>query len=156
MMTSIWRLLKRVVGDPAISAYGAASPVEAPVAGAPSGEPEVSALIAKGAGGLIELSGNRLKLTKGGVFGFLATMLGIEGGYVERTIRVSEISAVEIDKPALLFRYIRFSYPGAPQLTGNNLRDMMAENAMLMSMIDNRKFYEVKDRIEAMMDSQSR
>lgn len=108
---------------------------------------------AKGVGGEIELIGNRLRLTKGGVFGFLATLLGIEGGYVERTIRVSDISSVEIDKPALLFRYIRFSYPGAPQLTGNDLHDMMAENAMLMSLIDNRKFYEIKEQIEMLMDA---
>ncbi|MEO5375582.1 MAG: hypothetical protein H7840_15145 [Alphaproteobacteria bacterium] len=113
-------------------------------------------LTAKGAGGTIELCGNRLLLTKGGIFGFVVTLLGIEGGYVERTIRVSEVSAVEIDKPALLFRYIRFSYPGSPQLTGNNLRDMMAENAILMSLIDNRKFYEIKKRIEKMMDAGSR
>ncbi|MBF0094675.1 MAG: hypothetical protein HQL33_05630 [Alphaproteobacteria bacterium] len=108
---------------------------------------------ARGAGGVIELRGNRLRLTRGGFFGFLVTLLGIEGGYVERTIRVSEISAVEIDKPALLFRYIRFSYPGSPQLTGNDLHDMMAENAMLMSLVDNRKFYEIKERLEMIMDA---
>lgn len=145
MKIDAWRVLERVVGAARAEFK---RPKSADVAALPDG----LVLRAKGTGGVIELSGNRLRLTKGGIFGFLATILGIEGGYVERTIRVSEISAVEIDKPALFFRYIRFSYPGAPQLTGNDAHDMMAENAMLMSLIDNRKFYEIKDRIEAMMD----
>jgi hypothetical protein len=79
-------------------------------------------------------------------------MLGVEGGFVEKTIKISAISAVEIDKPALFFRYIRFSYPGSPELTGFDTRDMMAENAMLMSLIDNRMFYVIKERIEQMMN----
>ncbi|MFN3077991.1 MAG: hypothetical protein ABT940_14185 [Alphaproteobacteria bacterium] len=113
-------------------------------------------IVAKGTGGTIELRGNRLRLTRGGLFGFIVTVLGIEGGHVERTIRVSTISSVEIDKPALFFRYIRFSYPGAPQLTGHDTRDMMAENAMLMSLLDNRQFYRIKERIEEMMDESRR
>lgn len=115
-------------------------------------EEDEEVLIAKGTGGRLELRGNCLRLVKGGVFGFLTEVLGIEGGFVERTIRVSDISAVELDKPALFFRYVRFSYPGSPPLTGNDVEDMMAENALIMSLIDNRNLYRIKERIEHSMN----
>jgi hypothetical protein len=114
--------------------------------------PEPGMLVAVGTGGRLELEGNCLRIVRGGTFGFFVTMLGVEGGFVDRTIRVSTIAAVEIDKPALFFRYIRFSYPGSPELTGFDTKDMMAENAMLMSLIDNRMFYVIKERIEQMMN----
>ncbi|MEO5335749.1 MAG: hypothetical protein H7841_02475 [Magnetospirillum sp. WYHS-4] len=120
----------------------------------PSHHPRPGILVAKGTGGRLELDGNRLRITKGGWFGILVTLLGIEGGFVERTIRVNLISAIEFDKPAFFFRYVRISYPGAPELTGSDARDMMAENAMLMSLIDNRMFYIIKARIEHLMDRQ--
>jgi hypothetical protein len=101
--------------------------------------------------GQLELSGNTLRLTKGGVFSFFITILGISGGYVERTIRVSDISAVEIENPPFLFRYVRFSYQGAPTQSGNDIQDMLAENAMIMSLIDNRMVYRIKERIEQSM-----
>lgn len=111
-----------------------------------------SCLVARGFGGRLVLSGNRLTLHRGGLFGLLSTLLGFEGGFVDRVVRVDQIAAIEIDRPALFFRYMRVSYPGAPQLTGHNLHDMMAENAILMSLVDNRAFYRVISRIEAMMD----
>jgi len=108
-------------------------------------------LIAKGLGGKLELSGNILRLSKGGAFGFLLAILGIEGGFVERTIRVSDISAVEIENPPFLFRYVRFSYQGAPTQSGGNVQDMLAENALIMSLFDNRMIYRIKERIEQSM-----
>ncbi len=115
---------------------------------------EQEVLVAKGTGGRLELEGNCLRLTKGGTFGFFLALLGVEGGFVERTIRVSDIAAVEMDKPALFFRYMRFSYPGAPDLTGDDLKDMMAENSLLMSLFDNRGLYRIKERIEHSMNQQ--
>lgn len=122
--------------------------------GLPSHPEKPGVLVAKGTGGTLALDGNRLRITKGGWFGILVTLLGIEGGFVERTIRVNLISSIEFDKPAFFFRYVRFSYPGAPELTGSDARDMMAENAVLMSLIDNRMFYVIKERIEELMDRQ--
>jgi hypothetical protein len=108
-------------------------------------------LVANGLGGRLELSGNILRLSKGGAFGLLLALLGIEGGFVERTIRVSDISAVEIENPPFLLRYVRFSYQGAPTQSGNDIRDMLAENALIMSLIDNRMIYRIKERIEHSM-----
>lgn len=109
--------------------------------------------VAYGLGGRLSIVGNRLMMSKGGLFGVLATMLGFEGAFMERALRISQISAIEIDKPALFLRYMRITYPGAPPQSGNNLRDMMAENSILMSLFDNRPFYRVMARIEALMDA---
>jgi hypothetical protein len=108
-------------------------------------------LVAKCLNGQLELSGNTLRLSKGGPFGFFVTILGISGGFVERTIRVSDISAVEIENPPFLLRYVRFSYQGAPTQSGNDIQDMLTENAMIMSLIDNRMVYRIKERIEQSM-----
>jgi hypothetical protein len=113
------------------------------------GDDEV--LVATCLNGRLELSGNTLHLSKGGAFGLLVTLLGIGGGYVERTIRVSDISAIEIENPPFLLRYVRFSYQGAPTQSGNDMRDMLAENAMVMSLVDNRNLYRIKERIEQSM-----
>jgi len=110
-------------------------------------------LTAVGFGGKLVLHGNRLKVSKGGMFGLLASLMGFEGGFTERVFRISQISAIEIDRPILFFRYLRISYPGAPRQTGNDLRDVMAENAMLMSLFDNRPFYRIIGELERMMEA---
>jgi hypothetical protein len=110
-------------------------------------------LRAVGFGVTVTLDGNRLKISKGGVIGLLGALLGFEGSFAERTFRVDQISAIEVDKPILFFRYIRVSYPGSPQMTGNDQQDVMAENAILMSFIDNRPFYRIIHRIEEMMEN---
>jgi hypothetical protein len=110
-------------------------------------------LRAAGFGVTVELEGNRLKISKGGVIGLLEALLGFEGSFAERTLRVDQIAAIEVDRPILFFRYIRISYPGSPQMTGNDQRDSMAENAIPMSFFDNRPFYRIIERIEEMMEA---
>lgn len=112
-------------------------------------------IVAKGTGGRLELHGNTLHLTKGGLFGFFVTLLGLHGGHAHQTIRVSDISAIEFEKHGLFFHYVRFCYPGAPKESGNHLHDMMADNALLMSMFDNRGLYRIKEKIEQSMEHKS-
>lgn len=109
-------------------------------------------MVARGFGGYLELEGNRLRILRGGWFGYLVTLFGLEGGFVERTVRVDQISSIELDVPVMFFRYIRFSYPGSPAMTGNNIADMLAENSVIMSLVDNRPFFRIVERIEEMMD----
>jgi len=111
------------------------------------------ALVAKGTGGRLELHGNTLHLTKGGLFGFFVGLLGLHGGHAHQTIRVSDISAIEFEKHGFLFHYVRFCYPGAPAESGNHLHDMMADNALLMSLFDNRGLYKIKETIEHSMEA---
>ncbi len=112
-------------------------------------------LVAKGTGGRLELHGNTLHLTKGGLFGFFVTLLGLHGGHAHQTIRVSDISAIEFEKHGFFFHYVRFCYPGAPRESGNHLHDMMADNALLMSVFDNRGLYRIKEQIERSMESKT-
>jgi len=113
---------------------------------------DADTLTAVGFGVRVSLKGNRLKISKGGIVGLLGALLGFEGSFSERTLRIDQISAIEVDKPILFFRYIRVSYPGSPQMTGNDLRDVMAENAIIMSFFDNRAFYRIIKRVEKMME----
>ena len=113
---------------------------------------EGTVLVARGFGGYLELEGNPLRIMRGGWFGYLVTLFGLEGGFVERTVRVDQISSIELDVPMMFFRYIRFSYPGSPAMTGNNIADMLAENSVIMSLVDNRPFFRIVERIEEMMD----
>jgi hypothetical protein len=112
-------------------------------------------MVAKGTGGSLALHGNTLHLTKGGLFGFFVTLLGLHGGHAHQTIRVSDISAIEFEKHGLFFHYVRFCYPGAPKESGNHLHDMMADNALLMSVFDNRGLYRIKERIEQSMEAKT-
>lgn len=114
------------------------------------------AVSASGIGCRLELNGNQLRIVKGGALGLIASIFGYEGGFAERTIRVSDISAIEIDSPLLMFKYMRFSYPGASQPSGHPIRDMLAENAVIMSLIDNRRLYALKYRIERSMNAAPR
>lgn len=112
-------------------------------------------MVAKGTGGRLELHGNTLHLTKGGLFGFFVTLLGLHGGHAHQTIRVSDISAIEFEKHGFLFHYVRFCYPGAPKESGHHLHDMMADNALLMNLFDNRGLYRIKERIEQSMEAKT-
>lgn len=115
----------------------------------PSPDP-LAVLIAVGIGGHLELAGDRLRIVKGGIFGHAVELLWLGHGVIDKTVRVSHISAVEVVKPMLLPDYIRFSYPGSPPDSGHYLDDALAENALIMNPIDNRKFYEIKERIAAL------
>ncbi|MBF0306438.1 MAG: hypothetical protein HQL41_12405 [Alphaproteobacteria bacterium] len=109
-------------------------------------------LVARGTGCSVALYENRLRIRRGGALGLLASAMGWENGFAEHTIRVSDISAIDVEKPVLFMRYVRFSYPGAPALTGRELADMMAENAVVMNLFDNRDLYAILARIEGTMD----
>ena len=110
-------------------------------------------LIVRGTGCRLELSQNQLRIVKGGIVGFLVTMLGYKGGFLDRTLKVTDISVIEITEPIFLFRYMRFTYPGAPSRNGHNLHDMLAENAVIMSLWDDRNFYRLREQVEKSMNS---
>ena len=114
-----------------------------------SGSGRVSAvgppvLVAVGIGGRIELVAEQIRLIKGGVFGHAVELLWLGYGITEMSIPVREIAGVEIVKPWFLPGFIRFSYPGSPPQTGNYIDDALAENALIMSWLDNRAFYRLK------------
>lgn len=113
---------------------------------APGGEG--APIVAVGIGGRIELTPGEVRLVKGGVFGHAVELLWLGHGVIEKTIRVRDIAAVEIVKSMLLPDFIRFSYPGSPPETGHYIGDALAENALIMSWIDNRAFYRIKSWLD--------
>jgi hypothetical protein len=104
-------------------------------------------LVAVGLGGRLELSRNEIRIVKDGFWGYLVEALWLGYGIMEKRIFLEQIAGVEIVKMLVMPNFIRFSYPGSPTLTGHYAEDALAENALLMNPLDNRKFYELKDRI---------
>jgi hypothetical protein len=110
-------------------------------------------LVATGIGGRIELTAEHVRLVKGGIFGHVFEVLWLGTGISDKSIPIWEIAAVEIVKPILLPDFIRFSYPGSPPESGRYIEDALAENALIMNLIDNRAFYAIKEWIDRLPTS---
>lgn len=110
--------------------------------------PSAPILVAVGLGGRLELTAEHVQLRKGGVVGNMIELLWLGHGITENIIPIRQISSVEIVRPIVLPDFIRFSYPGSPPEQGRYLRDALAENALMMNLIDNRAFYAIKDWID--------
>ncbi len=107
------------------------------------------AIVATGIGGRLELVDNHLRLIKGGIFGHLVELLWLGHGVLIKSIPLRQIAAIEIVRPMLLPDFVRIAYAGAPTPKGHFLEDALADNALIMNPFDNRRFYEIKERIEA-------
>jgi hypothetical protein len=105
-------------------------------------------LVATGIGGRLELTAQHVRLVRGGISGHIFEFLWLGTGVSDKSIPIWEIAAVEIVKPILLPDFIRFSYPGSPPESGRYVEDALAENALIMNLIDNRAFYAIKDWID--------
>jgi len=110
--------------------------------------PSAPILVAVGLGGRVELTAEHVQLRKGGVVGNMIELLWLGHGITENIIPLRQISSVEIVRPIVLPDFIRFSYPGSPPEQGRYLRDALAENALMMNLVDNRAFYAIKDWVD--------
>jgi len=107
-----------------------------------------AALVAAGIGGRLELSRNEIRIIKDGAWGYIVEALWLGYGIMEKRIFLDQVAAVEIVQMIIFPSFIRFSYPGSPALTGHYVEDALAENALIMNPFDQRKFYELKGRID--------
>jgi hypothetical protein len=105
-------------------------------------------LVAHGTGGRLVLWEDQVWLTKDGLFSSLVNLLGFGAGKISKSIVIDQISSVTIIQPKLFPNFIIFTYPGSPASTGNLMRDALAENALLMSLFDNRPFFEFKELMD--------
>ena len=105
-------------------------------------------IVANGIGGRLELMDDRIRLIKDNVLGTVVNLLGLGYGNLIKTITNAEISTISIVRPLLFPDFIKFTYPGSPESTGRFLKDAFAENALIMNIDDNRRFYELKDRVD--------
>jgi hypothetical protein len=105
-------------------------------------------MVAHGIGGRIELYHHAVRIVRHGYVNFLLTWLGGRPAFVNTVIAIDEISSFDIIEPVFFNDYVSISYPGSPRLTGRNLGDSLAENALLMNFFDNRAFYELRRRYQ--------
>ncbi len=109
-------------------------------------------LVARGTGGRLVLWEDRVWLIKDSLFSGFANLFGFGLGKINKSIVINQISSVTIVQPMLFPNFITFTYPGSPASTGNFMRDALAENAMLMNFFDNRRFFELKERMDRLRD----
>jgi hypothetical protein len=122
-------------------------PAEAALPPAPAAAAELRPLVAGGIGGHLELTDDTLTIVKTGAIAQLLDVLWIADGMMEKSIPVAAITSVEIVRALVLPDFIRVTYASSPPQTGRYLDDALAENALMMNLIDNRNFYEMRDRI---------
>jgi hypothetical protein len=107
-----------------------------------------AALVAVGVGGRVELSRNEIRIIKDGAWGYAVEVLWLGYGILDKRLFLDQIAAVDIVQMIMLPSFIRFAYQGSPPLTGHYVADALAENSLIMNLFDQRKFYELKDRID--------
>jgi hypothetical protein len=107
-----------------------------------------AALVAVGVGGRIELSLNEIRIIKDGAWGYAVEVLWLGYGILDKRLFLDQIAAVDIVQMIVLPSFIRFAYQGSPPLTGHYVTDALAENSLIMNPFDQRKFHELKDRID--------
>ncbi len=107
---------------------------------------------AVGVGGSVTLFEKELLIVRNGWVNHLLRWVSGATPRIERTIPLRHISGVAIVKPLLLNEYFLIAYPGAPPATGYQLHDAISENAVMMNFFDNRAFYQLKDKLNALLD----
>ena len=107
---------------------------------------------AAGIGGSVSLFEKELLIVRDGWINHLFRWISGATPRIERTIPLRHISGVAIVKPLLLNEYLLIAYPGAPPATGYQLHDAISENAVLMNFLDNRPFYALKEKLDALLD----
>ena len=113
-------------------------------------DPRQPLFVVHGTGGRLELWEDQLRLRKYSIINSLINLFGFGFGKVSKSIGLRQISSVTIVQPMLFPNFITFTYPGSPVSTGSLLQDALAENALLMNFFDNRGFFELKDRMDAL------
>ena len=104
-------------------------------------------LVARGIGGHVEIANGEIRIVKDTVIGHLVDLVWFAYGVQEKRIPLSAVTSIEIIRPLILPDVFRVTYSGSPPQTGHYARDALAENALMMNMIDNRSFYDIRDRI---------
>jgi hypothetical protein len=104
-------------------------------------------LVATGIGGRLEFANGEIRIIKDNALGHLIDLVWSAYGVAEKRIPLSQVTSIEIVHPLILPDVFRVTYAGSPPLTGHYFRDALAENALMMNMLDNRTFYAVRDRV---------
>jgi hypothetical protein len=110
-------------------------------------------MIARGLGGRLELYHHSIRITRHGYVNYLLSWLAGRPAFVDVTVPLHQVASLDFVHPVLLNAFVCIAYPGSPPLSGESLRDSMAENALLMNFFDNRDFYAIKRRFRLIIGS---
>ncbi|MBP10048.1 MAG: hypothetical protein CL397_06485 [Acidiferrobacteraceae bacterium] len=113
---------------------------------------KIPLVVARGVGGTIELYDNELRIMRDSWLNHVLRWLTGATPRIERTIPLRHISGVAIVKPWILNEYFLLAYPGSPPASGYQLHDAVSENALLMNFFDNRRFYDLKRKLDTLLD----
>ena len=113
---------------------------------------KIPLVVARGVGGTIELYDNELRIMRDSWLNHVLRWLTGATPLIERTIPLRHISGVAIVKPWILNEYFLLAYPGSPPASGYQLHDAVSENALLMNFFDNRRFYDLKRKLDTLLD----
>ncbi|MGE0724665.1 MAG: hypothetical protein AB7O45_09825 [Alphaproteobacteria bacterium] len=122
-----------------------------PPAPAAAGVNGTTMIVVRGLGGHLEVDGHIIRLKRGGPFAFILSLLGYQNAFLEKSIWIDRLSTIDIVRPFGSLDYIRFCYPGSPNITGRPIQDALADNALLLNPFDHREFYTLKSRLEALI-----
>jgi hypothetical protein len=128
-------------------AEGGSVPERAPLEGNNAAAFVEPPLVARGILGHVELANGEIRIVKHTVLGHLVDLLRHAYGVQEKRIPLSAVTSIEIIRPLILPDIFRVTYAGGPPQTGYYLRDALAENALIMNMFDNRRFFDIRDRV---------
>jgi len=117
----------------------------------PSGPFGDNVIVVRGLGGRLEIDGHIIRLRRSGPFALFLTLLGYQNAFLDKSIWIDRLSTIDIVHPFFALDYIRFCYPGSPNLSGKPLQDALADNALLLNPFDHRGFNALKTRLETLI-----
>lgn len=112
---------------------------------------ETPLMTVTGMGGTVRLYADRLEISRHRVVQVFLEHLVHHQPQVDTIIYLDTITAVHVMRPLLFVEYIRFAFAGAPNPMGSYWGDAFADNAIIMNLFDNREFFALVARIEAIL-----
>jgi hypothetical protein len=103
---------------------------------------------AKGIGGQVELSEDRITIKRKGAIAFMAH--GLKG---DKEILISQISAVQLRKAGVTNGYIQFSFLGGTEARGGFVDATHDENSVVFNVWQQKPFLVLKERLDEMLTS---
>ncbi len=111
-------------------------------------------LEAYGWGGLIALYSDRIEIRRIGFLHIVMDLLPLHIPRVDSTIFLDTITAIEVVRPLMMVEFVRFSYAGDPVGHGGYWGSAFADNAVMMNLLDNRRFYGLIEAANALRRGQ--
>ena len=104
-------------------------------------------VVARGLGGSVPLYPGRVEIDRAGILSNRLALAGLVERETRTVLYLRQIGVAHIVQPYRLPGYLRFTCGGAPPSRNRYGRDIFAENALSMHLLDNRGFSTLVDRL---------